>query len=182
MWIDTEFVTSIPLLPYINELFNRALNEKIMKMKSVGEWSLYEVVEIKTIQIRDNQEWSYYETKKSACFDLRSTKHYILQPDEHLVGQICSKSSIALKYGVIVFNAPAIIDADYKDKNKVLLINHSKEDYVINCGDAVAQMGFLKTFKAVETVIEIDGCSCREITMSMIKDVERNGGFGSTGK
>ncbi|XP_065675849.1 deoxyuridine 5'-triphosphate nucleotidohydrolase-like [Hydra vulgaris] len=155
MWIDTEFITSIPLLPCINELFNRALNEKdIRQFDFVGEWSLYEVEEIKTIQIRDSHKWSFNETKKSACFDLRSTKHYILQPDERilvsarvyidkidsdLVGQICSKSGIALKYGVIVFNAPAIIDADYKDEIKVLLINHSIKDYIIYRGDAVAQ-------------------------------------------
>ncbi|XP_065662781.1 deoxyuridine 5'-triphosphate nucleotidohydrolase-like [Hydra vulgaris] len=113
---------------------------------------------IKTI---DTEEWYFYETKHSACFDLRS---------------------IAYKYGVGVFNAPGIIDADYKDENKVLLYNTLEDDYIINRGDAVAQMGFIKTLKALKIVTEIDGCSCRDVTMTTNKDVERNGGFGSTGK
>ncbi|XP_065650249.1 deoxyuridine 5'-triphosphate nucleotidohydrolase-like [Hydra vulgaris] len=131
-------------------------------------------------KIRDIQEWSFYETKESACFDLRSTKDYILQP--HQPGHVYSKSDMAFKYGVAVLNSPGIIDADYKDEIKVLLMNHSKEDYINKRGDAVAQMGFVKTFKAVKNVIEIEGCFCREVKMSMIKDVERKGGFGSTGK
>ncbi|XP_065671713.1 deoxyuridine 5'-triphosphate nucleotidohydrolase-like [Hydra vulgaris] len=149
------------------------------------------------LKIRDTQEWSFYETKESACFDLRSTKDYILQPhqrilvstgvyidelDSDLAGHVYSKSGMAFKYGVAVLNSPGIIDTDYKDEIKVLLMNHSKEDYIINRGDAVAQMGFVKTFKAVKNVIEIEGCFCREVKMSMNKDVERKGGFGSTGK
>ncbi|XP_065658514.1 deoxyuridine 5'-triphosphate nucleotidohydrolase-like [Hydra vulgaris] len=81
------------------------------------------------IKIRNTEKWSFYETKDSACFDLRS---------------------IAYKYGVAVFNAPAIIDADYKDEIKVLLYNISEEDYIINRGDAVAQMGFMKTLKSLK--------------------------------
>ncbi|XP_065664486.1 deoxyuridine 5'-triphosphate nucleotidohydrolase-like [Hydra vulgaris] len=113
------------------------------------------------VKIRDTQEWSYYETKESACFDLRS---------------------IAYKYGVVVFNSLGIIDADYKDETKVLLYNYSKEDYIIKRRDAVARMGFLKIFKAIKRVVDIDGCFCRKQTIPMIKNVERNGGFGSTGK
>ncbi|XP_065654911.1 deoxyuridine 5'-triphosphate nucleotidohydrolase-like [Hydra vulgaris] len=137
------------------------------------------------------------ETKESACFNLRSTKDYILQPQQRilvnagvyidlmepdLVGHIYSKSGIAFKYDVAVLNSPGIIDADYKDEIKVLLIIHSKEEYIINPRDAVAQMGFVKIFKAVKKVIESDGCACREVTMTIIKDVERKSGFGSTGK
>ncbi|XP_065672086.1 deoxyuridine 5'-triphosphate nucleotidohydrolase-like [Hydra vulgaris] len=161
------------------------------------QWSLYEVKEFKRLEIRDSQEWSFYETKDSACFDLRSTKDYILQPhqrilvstgvyidliDSNLVEQIYSKSGMALKYGVLVLNSPGIIDADYKDEIKVMLITHSKEDYIIKRGDAVAQMGFVKMFKAIKNVIQIESCSCRQVKTSMIKDVERKGGFGSTGK
>ncbi|XP_065665651.1 deoxyuridine 5'-triphosphate nucleotidohydrolase-like [Hydra vulgaris] len=132
-----------------------------------------------------------------ACFDLRSTKYYILQPNERILvsidvyidkmdadlqGQIYSKSGVAYKYGIVAFNAPGIIDADYKDEIKVFFYNYSKEEYIINRGDAVAKMRFLKTIKASKIVTEIGGCSCRELTMTMNKDVERNGGFGSTGK
>ncbi|XP_065650318.1 deoxyuridine 5'-triphosphate nucleotidohydrolase-like [Hydra vulgaris] len=138
---------------------------------------------------KDTQEWSHYEIKDSACFDLRSTKHYILQPDERilvstgvyiteidsdLVWCIYSKSGIALKYSVVVLNSPGIIEAEYRDEIKVILIIHSKEDNIIKRGDTVAQMGFVKTFKAIKKVKEIDGCSCRKVTMAMIKNVERN--------
>ncbi|XP_065675817.1 deoxyuridine 5'-triphosphate nucleotidohydrolase-like [Hydra vulgaris] len=150
--------------------------------------------EVKEIQINDTLEWSFYETKKSACFDLRSRIEYTLQPNESvlvgtgvyidtidsdLVGCIFSKSGIAYNNGVIVLNSPEIIDADYKGEIKVILMNYSKEEYIIKPGDAVAQMGFVKMFEAVKKVIEFDGCACRQVTMSMIKNVES---FGSTGK
>ncbi|XP_065643073.1 deoxyuridine 5'-triphosphate nucleotidohydrolase-like [Hydra vulgaris] len=153
--------------------------------------------EFKSLEITDIHEWSFYETKESACFDLRSSKDVILQPhqrvlvntgvyidkmDSNLVGQIYSKSGIAFKHGVVVFNAPGIIDVDYKDEIKVLLMNHSEENVVFKRGDAIAQMGFVKMFKAVKNVIEFDGCCCGQVKMTMIKDVERKGGFGSTGK
>ncbi|XP_065664443.1 deoxyuridine 5'-triphosphate nucleotidohydrolase-like [Hydra vulgaris] len=152
--------------------------------------------EFKSLEITDIHEWSFCETKEIACFDLRSSKDVKLQPyqrvlintgvyinemDSNLAGQVYSKSGIAYKYGVIVFNAPGIIDADYKEEIKVLLMNHSEENYVIKRGDAIAQMGFVKIFKADKNVIEFDGCCCRGVKMSMIKDVERKGGFGSTG-
>ncbi|XP_065664760.1 deoxyuridine 5'-triphosphate nucleotidohydrolase-like [Hydra vulgaris] len=152
------------------------------------QWSFYEAKEFKRLEIGDTQEWSFYETKESACFDLRSTKDYILQPQQRILvntgvymdlikpdleGHICSKSGMTFKYGVVVLNAPGIIDADYKDEIKVILINHSKEDYIIKRGDVVAQMGFVKIFIAIKNVIEIDGCFCREVKTSMIK-VERN--------
>ncbi|XP_065658650.1 deoxyuridine 5'-triphosphate nucleotidohydrolase-like [Hydra vulgaris] len=149
------------------------------------------------IRIRDNLEKSFYETKESACFDLRSIKDVILrahqrilistgvyidQIDSNLAGHVYSKSGIAFKYGVVVFNAPGVIDADCKGEIKVLLMNHSEEDYVIKRGDAVAQMGFVKMYKAIKDVIEIDGCFARQVPIPMIKNVERKGGFGSTGK
>ncbi|XP_065650303.1 deoxyuridine 5'-triphosphate nucleotidohydrolase-like [Hydra vulgaris] len=153
--------------------------------------------EFKSLEITDIHEWSFYETKGSACFDLRSSKDVILQPhqrvlvstgayinemDSNIAGQVYSKSGIAYKYGVVVLNAPGIIDADYKEEIKVLLMNHSEENYVIKRGDAIAQMRFVKMFKAVKNIIEFDGCYCRRVKMTMIKDVERKGGFGSTGK
>ncbi|XP_065652942.1 deoxyuridine 5'-triphosphate nucleotidohydrolase-like [Hydra vulgaris] len=163
-------------------------------MDKCNQWSSDEV---KEIQINDTIEWSFYETKNSACFDLRSKLEYTLQPnqrvlvrtgvyidtiDSDLVGCIFSKSGIAFKYGVVELNAPGIIDPDYKGEIKVILINHLKEEYIIKPGDAVAQMGFVKMFKTVKKVKELDGCACHQVTISMIKNVERKGGFGSTGK
>ncbi|XP_065656744.1 deoxyuridine 5'-triphosphate nucleotidohydrolase-like [Hydra vulgaris] len=172
-------------------------DQELMNKIKEDQWSLYEVKEFKSLEITDIHEWSFYETKESACFDLRSAKDVKLQPhqrvlvstggyinemDSNLAGQAYSKSGIAYKNGVVLFNAPGIIEAEYKEEIKVLLMNHSEENYVIKRGDAIAQMGFVKMFKAVKNIIEFDGCCCRGVKMTMIKDVERKGAFGSTGK
>ncbi|XP_065643069.1 deoxyuridine 5'-triphosphate nucleotidohydrolase-like [Hydra vulgaris] len=90
-------------------------------MIKTRKWSFYETKDDKKIEIRDNEEWSFYKTKESMTF----------------------------KYGVVVLNASGVIDADYKDEIKVILMNLSKEDYIIKRGDAVAQMGFVKMFKGL---------------------------------
>ncbi|XP_065659047.1 deoxyuridine 5'-triphosphate nucleotidohydrolase-like [Hydra vulgaris] len=154
-------------------------------MDKCNQWSSDES---KEIQINDTLEWSFYETKKSACFDLRSKIEYTLQPNECVLVStgvyIDTIDSDVVGYNndVAVLNSPGIIDADYKGEIKVILMNYSKEEYIIKPGDAVAQMRFVKMYKAVKKVIEFDGCACRQVTSSMIKNVERKGGFGSTGK
>ncbi|XP_065673080.1 deoxyuridine 5'-triphosphate nucleotidohydrolase-like [Hydra vulgaris] len=67
--------------------------------------------------------------------------------DENIYGQILSKSGLANTNGVIVLNAQGVIDADYRDKIKVILFNTSNEDYVIRRGDAVAQITLINTNK-----------------------------------
>ncbi|XP_065675556.1 deoxyuridine 5'-triphosphate nucleotidohydrolase-like [Hydra vulgaris] len=147
------------LIPYVMmtcEFKVQSVMNKIRDARSKRYlWFFYESKEIKRIEIKDTHEWTFYETKKSACFDLRSTKNYILQPQQHilvstevyidlidsdLVGHIYSKSGMALKYRAVLLNSPGIIDADYKDEIKVILMTHSKEDYIIKREDAVAQM------------------------------------------
>ena len=68
-------------------------------------------------------------------------------------------------------NAPGTIDADYRGEIKVAIINLSKESFVLNPGERVAQMVVAK-FERVEWE-ETDALS----------DSERGaGGFGSTGR
>jgi len=45
-----------------------------------------------------------------------------------------------LKHGITVLNTPGTIDADYRGEIKVLLINFSNQDFVINAGERIAQM------------------------------------------
>lgn len=54
--------------------------------------------------------------------------------------QVRPRSGLALNSGVTVLNAPGTIDADYRGEVKVLLINLSESDFVINDGDRIAQM------------------------------------------
>lgn len=85
--------------------------------------------------------------------------------------QVRPRSGLAVKQGITVLNTPGTIDADYRGEIKVILINLSQEDQVIQHGDRVAQLVVQKVEQAVwKPVKEL------EVT-------ERNaGGFGHTGK
>lgn len=54
--------------------------------------------------------------------------------------QIRARSSLPAKHGVIVGNGPGTIDADYRGEIGVILINASKETFIIEHGMRVAQM------------------------------------------
>ena len=54
--------------------------------------------------------------------------------------QVRPRSGLALKHGITVLNTPGTIDADYRGEIKVLLINFSNQDFVINAGERIAQM------------------------------------------
>ena len=85
--------------------------------------------------------------------------------------QIRPRSGLAIKQGITCLNTPGTIDADYRGEIKVILINLSNQEQVIQHGDRIAQMVVQKVEQAVwNSVDEL------EVT-------ERNaGGFGHTGK
>ena len=128
-----------------------------------------------------------FETLQSAGMDLRAflKETTCLQPgDRKLIGtglyialeagteaQIRPRSGLAYKHGITVLNSPGTIDADYRGEIKVLLINHSNQEFIINDGERIAQMVIASfeqpQFKLVES----------------LDDTARGaGGFGSTGK
>jgi dUTP pyrophosphatase len=85
--------------------------------------------------------------------------------------QIRPRSGLAIKQGITCLNTPGTVDADYRGEIKIILINLSQEEQVINPGDRIAQMVIQKTEK-----IAWKPAAQLEIT-------ERNeGGFGHTGK
>lgn len=85
--------------------------------------------------------------------------------------QIRPRSGLALKQGITCLNSPGTIDADYRGEIKVILINLSSENQVVENGDRIAQAVFQKVQKV--SWEEVDS----------INDSERNqGGFGHTGK
>lgn len=85
--------------------------------------------------------------------------------------QIRPRSGLAAKFGVTVANAPGTVDADYRGEVKVILVNLSKEPFVINPGERIAQMVIAKYEKIEWEEVEELG------------DTERGaGGFGSTGR
>ncbi|MES2828189.1 MAG: dUTP diphosphatase [Bacteroidota bacterium] len=85
--------------------------------------------------------------------------------------QIRPRSGLAYKHGISIVNAPGTIDADYRGEVKVLLVNLSDTEFVVNDGDRIAQMVITKhetiSWDAVEE----------------LSDTARGaGGYGHTGK
>jgi dUTP pyrophosphatase len=84
--------------------------------------------------------------------------------------QIRPRSGLAIKHKIGVLNSPGTIDADYRGEIKVILINHSEEDFIITKQMRIAQIVFLKV-PQIE-IVETDE----------LNETERNaGGFGHTG-
>jgi dUTP pyrophosphatase len=84
--------------------------------------------------------------------------------------QVRPRSGLAVKHGITVLNTPGTIDADYRGEVKVLLVNLSDADFVINDGERVAQM----------VVAKHEQVSWEEV--SQLENSDRGtGGFGSTG-
>jgi len=82
---------------------------------------------------------------------------------------ITARSGLASK-GLMIANAPGIIDSDYRGRVRVSVINVGKEIIVIKHGDRIAQM-------AIEPVYLFD-FEC----VPQLEATERGeGGFGSTG-
>ena len=85
--------------------------------------------------------------------------------------QIRPRSGLAIKQGITCLNTPGTIDSDYRGEIKIILINLSSEEQVINHGDRIAQMIVQKTEHAEWKEVEI------------LNETERaEGGFGHTGK
>ncbi|MFT4073521.1 MAG: dUTP diphosphatase [Dysgonamonadaceae bacterium] len=128
-----------------------------------------------------------YATALSAGMDLRAyineavtlkpgerklipTGIYIALPDGY-EAQIRPRSGLALKFGITVLNTPGTIDADYRGEIRVILINLSKEDFVINDGERICQMVIAKYQKIQWTLVD-----------SLDETQRGAGGFGHTGK
>ena len=143
------------------------------------------MLKIKVIN-KGHQPLPRYATLQSAGMDLRAnldepivlrplerclvpTGLYIAMPEGY-EAQVRPRSGLALKRGITVLNAPGTVDADYRGEVGVLLINLSQEDFVVNDGERVAQMGIARHEQAdFEVVTELD-------------ETERGaGGYGHTG-
>ena len=85
--------------------------------------------------------------------------------------QIRPRSGLAAKNGITVLNSPGTIDSDYTGEIKVILINLSNENFVVNPGDRIAQM----------VVARYERVEWNEV--ATLNETERGeGGFGHTGK
>ena len=127
-----------------------------------------------------------YHTKSSAGMDLMafvddpiiiesgewklvSTGIYIKLPTG-FEAQVRPRSGLALKKGISVLNSPGTIDSDYRGEIGVILINHSKNNFIVNSGDRIAQLVIAKH---------------ESINLKNVQSIDSSnrgiGGFGSTG-
>jgi dUTP pyrophosphatase len=134
-----------------------------------------------------DMELPRYQSEGAAGMDLRAnvTDGVTLKPGEFKMiptgisialpmgyeAQVRPRSGLAVKYGITTLNAPGTIDSDYRGEINVILINHGKEDFVIDRGERIAQMVISRFEKP------------RFIEVSELGETERgSGGFGHTGK
>ena len=129
-----------------------------------------------------------YETSSSAGMDLRAylpegpitlkpmqrtlvPTGLFMEIPEGYEGQVRPRSGLAIKHGITVLNTPGTIDADYRGEVKIILVNLSDTDFVINSGERVAQIVFAK-------------CEQMEVVnVETLSETERGeGGFGHTGR
>ena len=127
-----------------------------------------------------------YATILSAGLDLKAnlSESILLKPLQRLLiptglfielpagfeAQIRPRSGLAFKHGLTVLNSPGTIDADYRGEIKVLLVNLSEADFIVNNGERIAQMVIAKHEQIIwEPVIQLE------------KSDRGAGGFGSTG-
>ena len=136
---------------------------------------------------KSNNTLPQYATSYSAGMDLRANldNPVTLKPLERALiptglfielpvgyeAQIRPRSGLAVKHGISVLNSPGTIDADYRGEIRVVLVNLSNNEFVINHGERICQMVVAKhaTVEWQET--------------NELEESERgDGGFGHTGK
>ena len=120
--------------------------------------------------------------RRSAGYDIKTPCDIVLQPNERklVFTDVCAymlddevlelyvRSSIGVKYGVVLSNGTGIIDSSYYPRNIGLpLWNTSDKVVEFKKGERIAQ-GIFKKY----LVTDDDNC---------LKE-ERDGGFGSSGK
>ena len=127
-----------------------------------------------------------YATKGSAGLDIMAAIHEPISigPGERILVpsglkleipveyevQIRPRSGLAIKHGITVLNSPGTIDSDYRGEIGIILINHSKNKFIVNPKDRIAQMVICKVTKM------------NLVKVSLLNNTERgSGGFGSTG-
>lgn len=127
-----------------------------------------------------------YQTDSAAGMDLRADidDPITIKPLQRLLiptglfielpplveAQIRPRSGLAFKHGITVLNSPGTIDADYRGEIRILLVNLSHEDFIIQDGERIAQM-------VIARHEQIEWLPVKELANSQ----RAAGGFGSTG-
>jgi len=144
-----------------------------------------ETLKVKIIN-RSHHPLPTYATPGSSGMDVRAfVKHpIVLQPLERVLVstglylqlprgyecQIRPRSGLSLKHGITIANPPGTVDSDYRGEIGIIVVNLSKEPFVINDGERICQMVITKYDRVEwEQVEHID------------ETVRGDGGFGHSG-
>jgi dUTP pyrophosphatase len=145
-------------------------------------------VELKILDDRLKESMPAYATTGSAGLDLRACLEaaITIQPGEttliptgmaiHLANpayaaMILPRSGLGRKHGIVLGNLVGLIDSDYQGQLFVSCWNRSKEPFVMNPMERMAQLVIVPVIQASFTVVDEFDASERG-----------EGGFGSTGK
>jgi dUTP pyrophosphatase len=127
-----------------------------------------------------------YETSGSAGMDLRANLDHevclksleramvptglFIELPAGVEAQVRPRSGLSDKKGITLLNAPGTIDSDYRGEIKVILVNLSKEDFIVRDGERIAQMIISKYEKAEWIAVD-----------ELVETKRGAGGYGHTG-
>lgn len=128
-----------------------------------------------------------YQTEASAGMDLYANieNDIVLKPMERMLigtgisismpkgyeAQVRARSGLALKHGITMLNGIGTIDADYRGEIGAILINLSKEDFIITRGMRICQL----------VINKYEVCNL-ELVEELDETKRGDGGFGHTGR
>lgn len=133
----------------------------------------------------DNSKLPEFANKGDAGMDIFSVDRKIIKSGESALIrsgisvelpenteiQLRPKSGLALNYGITLLNSPGTIDEGYRGEIKVIIMNHSKKDFLVEEGMKIAQMVLKPVYKV--NIIQIENINC--------ETNRGKNGFGSSG-
>lgn len=130
-----------------------------------------------------NNPMPKYAHDGDAGFDLMASESAIIPPNSvsvvdtgitvvlppKTVGLVCSRSGLSTR-GIVVNNAPGVIDEGYRGTIKIIIRNQNDTEYHINVGDRIAQF------------LVMDYRPCKIVSVRNVNSTQRGAnGLGSTG-
>ena len=140
---------------------------------------------LKVKKIHEDAILPSYAHFNDAGLDLFSVEEVLIKPNETALiktgikielptqteAQIRPRSGLALKHGITVLNTPGTIDEGYRGEIGIILINHGKNDFLVEKKMKIAQM-------VIKPIWKVEVNEVEELSDSL----RGEGGFGSTGK
>ena len=140
---------------------------------------------LKVKKIHEEAILPSYAHFNDAGLDLFSVEEVLIKPNETALiktgikielptqteAQIRPRSGLALKHGITVLNTPGTIDEGYRGEIGIILINHGKNDFLVEKKMKIAQM-------VIKPIWKVEVNEVEELSDSL----RGEGGFGSTGK